>query len=95
MKHYFEVTLIEMEPQNMVYVDLNSIMHANAKYLAEWHDRLGNRVSSTYYRKIANDLLDAIEEVRYKISPFFLSWSLKEYPCVIMSSFHSRLGALE
>ena len=48
----------------MVYVDLNSIMHSNAKYLAEWNERLGNRNPADYYRNAADKLLDAIGAVR-------------------------------
>ena len=59
----FVETLLRMEPQNMVYVDLNSIMHSNAKYLAEWNDRLGNKNSAFYYRTTADNLLEAIGAV--------------------------------
>lgn len=47
----------------IVPVDLNSILHWNARLLAEWHVQLGNDDKAKYYATIADTWLDAIEEV--------------------------------
>lgn len=53
-----------MDSQNMVYVDINSIIQSNAQILKEWHEKFGtNRVNVQYYKDIADDLLEAIDKV--------------------------------
>lgn len=48
----------------MIYVDLNSIIYSNLIYLSEWHKMFEYFEKATKYEKQANDLLEAIEEVR-------------------------------
>lgn len=52
-----------MDTMDMVYVDLNSILHANLKLLARWEKLYGSPQNADYYQDKANKLLDAIEAV--------------------------------
>mgnify|MGYP003729787687 CR=1 FL=1 len=54
---------MNLETQNLIFVDLNCILHANAVVLSEWHKFFGNVVKSHFYRDIANKLLFAIDKV--------------------------------
>ncbi len=57
-------TLRQMDPMNMVYVDLNSILHSNAKHLSEWHKTFKKPEQSKYYAEIADQLVEAIDKVK-------------------------------
>lgn len=52
-----------MDTMDMIYVDLNSIIHANLKLLAEWERSFGTFQDAQYYQDKADRLLDAIEAV--------------------------------
>ena len=54
-------TLLDTEPQYLLFVDLNSILHANAVVLSEWYRFFNNAAKSQYYRNIANELFIAID----------------------------------
>ncbi|XP_065217887.1 trehalase-like [Planococcus citri] len=56
-------TLRDMDSQNMIYVDLNSIMHSNIAYLSKWHEEFGNKSKAQRYEKIANYMKDSIEHI--------------------------------
>lgn len=56
-------SLISLNTPNILYVDLNSILHANAVVLSEWYRLLGNKPRSSYYKRVANKLLTAIDAV--------------------------------
>ena len=57
-------TLINTETQNLILVDLNCVLHANAVVLSEWYSLFGNKSRSQYYKSIANKLIIAIDKVR-------------------------------
>lgn len=57
--------MTHMDPQNMVYVDINSIMQSNAQILKQWNKKYGiNKSKVKYYETIANNLMEAIDKVR-------------------------------
>ncbi|XP_065217876.1 trehalase-like isoform X2 [Planococcus citri] len=56
-------SLLDMDTPNIIFVDLNCILHANAVVLSEWYRYFGNEVRSQYYKNIANKLFNAIENV--------------------------------
>lgn len=65
MVSYVAGILTHMDPQNMVYVDINSIMQSNAKILEQWHKKYGiNKSKVNYYKTIANNLMEAIDKVK-------------------------------
>ena len=57
-------TLLNLETQNLIWVDLNCILHANAIVLSEWYRFFGKTDKHRYYKSIANKLKLAIDKVR-------------------------------
>lgn len=60
---YFSASLLFIETQSFIYVDLNCILHANAVVLSEWYRYFGNEVMARKYQTIANNLQKAIDNV--------------------------------
>jgi alpha,alpha-trehalase len=60
-------TLANTETQNLIQVELNCILQANAVVLSEWYKYFGNEVRSHFYRGVANKLLIAIEKVSTRV----------------------------
>ena len=58
------VSMLNLDTQNIIMVDLNAMLQFNAAKLAQWYESLNNHKKSSYYRKIADDLFEAIQEVR-------------------------------
>lgn len=54
-----------MDSQNMIYVDLNSIMHSNTLYLSKWYHEFGMTDKAEKYEKISNYILESIEHVSF------------------------------
>lgn len=52
-----------MDTMDMIYVDLNSIIHANLELLATWEGKCGSQSTARRYQEKADKLKDAIEEV--------------------------------
>lgn len=55
--------LSDIHTEDIIPVDLNSIIHVNALTLSTWFNQMGNKEKADKYDKIANDLLNAIQEV--------------------------------
>jgi len=57
------VSLLNVSTSDIIPVDLNAILHYNAKLLADFHYKLNNRKKSQYYSKIASKYQAAIDNV--------------------------------
>ncbi|XP_065217849.1 trehalase-like [Planococcus citri] len=56
-------SMLNLDTQNIVMVDLNAMLHFNVAKLAQWYECLNNPQKSSYYKQIADDLFEAIQEV--------------------------------
>jgi len=56
--------LSDIQTQNIVAVDLNSILQINAMTLSTWFEQMGNKNKAEKYYSYAKDLLESIQEVR-------------------------------
>ncbi|CAH0562445.1 unnamed protein product [Brassicogethes aeneus] len=55
--------LTNTKTRYIVPVDLNALIYWNADIISEFYDVLGNESRSNYYRKIADEWLEAVDEV--------------------------------
>lgn len=55
--------LLNVSTADILPADLNALLQQNARYLSDAYNTLGNRAKSLYYRKIAFEIQNAIEDV--------------------------------
>lgn len=59
-------SLQDINAPQIIPVDLNAFLHANALALSTWWFRLGNEQKSRRYREIANEFLKGLQEVLWR-----------------------------
>lgn len=63
--------LSDIHTQDIVPVDLNSILHVNALTLSTWFAQMGNKTKAEKYSKIALEIQTNIQEVNIKNNTLF------------------------
>jgi len=63
MYFFFLGDLSNTDPQNFIYVELNSILQANAVVLAQMFKLLGNKAKFNHYNDIGHRFLIGINAV--------------------------------
>ncbi|XP_025414013.1 trehalase-like isoform X2 [Sipha flava] len=58
--------LPDIQTGSIIPVDLNSILQVNALMIGTWFDQMGNKSKADKYYRIADDFLNAIQEVMWR-----------------------------
>lgn len=80
----FAGSLEDADPENIIHVDLNSLMHSNARIMKEWHKKVNNNLSAERYKIIEQNLYQAIDKVRIIESLGLISY-VRHYHILIRS----------